>query len=170
MTTATATPVGVEWGMAMARTARLFFVLLALLMAAGAGFAAPLGQQIGYSGYTRYLGTAYTGALDVIFKVYDVATGGIALWEEDWTLAAAHPQVNFVDGEFSVNLGTYTPFAGSLDFHSNTQYYLEITLASTVLSPRKPLLFVPYSFSTQIDTRTSDPSSPVAGQMWLIVP
>ncbi len=151
----------------MTKAMRLFLVLLAVFGVAAEAFAAPtpLAQQIAYSGYLRDAFGPITGARDLTFKIYDVDTAGVALWTE------VQLAVNIVDGEFTVNLGAVTPFAGAIDFTNNNQLWLGITIgAGTELTPRKKLLYVPYAMRSDIETRTTDPVSPVTGQMWLIVP
>jgi hypothetical protein len=147
----------------MTRTMRL---LLVGMIAMGIPLAASaIDQQIGYEGFlTNNLGSApiTDGSYSIIFSIYTLASGGVALWTETQT-------VNTVTGEFSVKLGSVTPL--SVDFTGNTNYYLGIKVgANPEMSPRKQLLYTPFAFRSDVETRSSDPVSPVNGQMWLIVP
>ena len=148
------------------------FVKLALaamfgLLIVFSAAAADLQKTIGYSGYLTDAAGPINIDKVITFRIWDAATGGTAVWVEEI------PVVHFIDGEFSVSLGELVPFssAAGLNFHSNTQYWLGITIGpitnTNELSPRKPLLFVPYSFSSELELRTSDPATPVTGQMWL---
>lgn len=149
----------------MTKFAKYAFIALFAIAAVVTATAADLEKTIGYSGYLREGGSPITGTRDLVFAIYSDAAGGTPLWTETIT------GVIFMDGEFSVALGSVTPFgtASGLNFHSNTQYYLGITVGvgGAELSPRKKFLFVPYSFSSELELRTSDPASPVTGQMWL---
>jgi hypothetical protein len=153
----------------MTKAVRLLLVLVAVFGVASAAFAAPipLAQQIAYSGFlVDAFQNPINAPTNLTFKIYDVDTGGVALWTETQTA------VPFTDGEFTVNLGSITPFAGAVDFTGNNQLYLGITVGSSIseLMPRKKLLYVPYAFRSDIETRATDPSSPVPGQIWLIYP
>ncbi len=144
---------------------RIIRIAVVVVFLAGVTFFAaadPLQKLIGYTGFLTELGTPVTGARDLTFKIYSAATGGTPLWTE------THTGVVVTDGEFTVSLGETVPLDGSVDFHSNLQYWLGVTIGAGVeLTPRKKLLFVPYAFKAEIETRTSDPASPVTGQIWL---
>ncbi len=128
------------------------------------GFSAPLNKYIGYSGYlTDALGDPVDGTQNLTFRIYSVASGGTAIWTETQSVILDM-------GEFSVNLGSVSALS-VVDFSADTQYWLGIQIGmGTELSPRKLLLYVPYSFrsnSVIIEGRTSDPASPQTGQIWL---
>ena len=82
-------------------------------------------------------GQPATGTVDLVFTLFDAPTAGTAVWTE--SLVA----VPLVDGVYSVTLGATTPItpgllaAGSL--------FLEIAADGETLSPRQPLLAVPYA-------------------------
>ena len=147
----------------MTRTKR--FVLVGLLAMGIPLVASAIDQQIGYEGFlTNNLGSApiADGTYSIVFSIYAVASGGAALWTETQS-------VNTVTGEFSVKLGSVTPL--NVDFTGNTNFYLGIKVgANPEMSPRKQLLYVPFAFRSDVETRATDPVSPVNGQMWLIVP
>ncbi len=141
-------------------------LLVAVIALAVPLMASGIDKEIGYSGFlTNNLGSApiADGTYTITFSIYTVASGGTALWSE--------PQsVTTVTGEFTVRLGLVTPL--NIDFASDSNYYLGVTVGTNPeMSPRQQLLYVPYSLGVQkVETRTTDPGSPVTGQMWLIVP
>jgi hypothetical protein len=153
----------------MTKLLKTAFTVLFALGIVLAVSAVPLEKTIGYSGYLRDAGGPISGTRELVFKIYDVDTGGAALWDETYPLGV----VTFTDGEFTVALGSITPFSAhpDLNFHSNTQYWLGITIGvgGPELSPRKKLLFVPYTFSSDIETRTTDPATLdlYTGRIWL---
>jgi hypothetical protein len=130
--------------------------------------ASGLDRMIGYSGFlTNNLGNApiTDGTYSLIFSIYTVSSGGTAVWTDTFS-------VTTVTGEFSVMLGSGVSLS-ALDFSSDTNYWLGIRLSTnpSEFTPRKEFLYVPYTFRFEkVETRATDPSSPVTGQMWLIVP
>ncbi|MFP4460153.1 MAG: hypothetical protein ACLFSQ_11270 [Candidatus Zixiibacteriota bacterium] len=74
--------------------------------------------------------------LDIVFKIYDLESGGEALWSE------THAAVPIEKGLFNVVLGETTPIM--LDFSS--QYYLEIEIDGDTMSPRQALSSDGYAF------------------------
>ena len=129
------------------RSARLLFVALICVLASIR--VAP--AQAAVPGTLSYQGvlTDGTGAqvadgnYAVTFRLYDVATGGAALWTE------TQPAVPVASGLFSALLGSSTPINLAFD----RQYYLGITVdASPELSPRTPLSSVPYAMATRTPT------------------
>jgi hypothetical protein len=81
------------------------------------------------------------GNYDLTFKLYDVSTGGSALWVE------THTAVPVNGGLFSVILGEVASL--TLDF--NKQYYLGITIgAGTELVTRMPLTSSAYSLRAKV--------------------
>ncbi|MCH8838244.1 MAG: tail fiber domain-containing protein [Candidatus Marinimicrobia bacterium] len=78
------------------------------------------------------------GSYSFAFKLYDVSSGGTALWTESKTLSVK-------DGLFSTALGDQVVFPSSLAF--DQPYWLSIKVGSEAeLSPRTPLTSVGYSF------------------------
>jgi len=108
-------------------------------------FAAPgINKQIPFQGtLTTNAGVnAADGNYDIVFQMYNVATGGSALWTESRT---GGNQVAVASGKFSVLLGSIT--ALTLDFNTDT-FYLGITVASdSEMTPRKRLGAAPYAFN-----------------------
>ena len=149
----------------MKRTNKVALAVLVVLCVPMLASAVPINRYIGYTGFlaTGSPATPVTGLRTLVFKIYNVDVAGTALWTETQT-------VDVVDGEFGVNLGSITSLT-TIDFNADTQYWLGITVGvtGTEMTPRKLLLFVPYSFRSDsvIEARTSDPASPVNGQIWL---
>lgn len=73
------------------------------------------------------------------FRIYDVLSGGTALWTEQ------HPTVTIDGGIFSAELGLVTPFPP--DMFYAPQLYITYFLGgeTTEMSPRRRILSVPYS-------------------------
>ena len=80
------------------------------------------------------------GQYSITFRLYDVASGGSALWTELKTLAVKR-------GLFSTTLGDQVVFGSNLSF--DKQYWLGIKVgAEAELSPRIPLSAVGYSINS----------------------
>jgi len=76
---------------------------------------------------------------DFTFSIYDVETGGAALWSETQVVSTDSA------GLYCVKLGSTTPFPTSLDFAE--PYWLGILIDGTIeLSPRYQLTSSPYAF------------------------
>ena len=109
--------------------------LLAVLLVTAAALALPL--EMNYQGkITDPGGVAVDGPVDITFRIYDVSTGGTALWSE------SHSGVDLNNGLFDVILGGSSP----LDLAFDTQYWIEIEVEGEPLTPREPLTGVPYAF------------------------
>ncbi|HKZ22665.1 MAG TPA: hypothetical protein VJ165_05610 [candidate division Zixibacteria bacterium] len=78
------------------------------------------------------------GAHSVTFRLFDVPSGGAALWTE-----AATPTTS--GGLFTHLLGSITPFPTQTLFQDYDSLYLEITADAIVISPRTRLTSVAYS-------------------------
>jgi hypothetical protein len=115
----------------------LLGVLLLLIIIPLIGYtAAP--QTINYQGYlTDSSGIPVNGTVQMRFSLYDVETGGTALWSETQTVI-----VN--NGIYNVNLGAVNPI--NLPF--DTQYYLGVQVGTDAeMVPRQPLTSVGYAFT-----------------------
>jgi len=78
-------------------------------------------------------GNPVTGSVNIVFKLYDVNTGGTAKWVETYSGANA---VNVTNGVFNVLLGSITAFQQT-DL-SSYPLYLEITVGSDApMTPRE---------------------------------
>ncbi len=91
-------------------------------------------------------GTPETGAHSLTFTVYEVSSGGVALWTE------SHPGVVVDEGLFTVLLGSTVPVSSDLlsppSSGSPVERWLEVTVDGQVLSPRMRLASVPYAASS----------------------
>ncbi len=82
-------------------------------------------------------GAPLNGVVDLDFALYPTAQGGSAVWTE------SKPAVSVSDGIYDVELGSTTPLTPSL--LAPGTLYLEVTIEGEVLTPRRPLLAVPYA-------------------------
>ena len=85
-------------------------------------------------------GVAIDGTVNITFKLYQTATGGTALWSEEYS---AENAVEVSKGLFSVELGSINPFPDSVDF--STPYWLETIVNGETLAPRERLTSAPYA-------------------------
>ena len=82
-------------------------------------------------------GVVPDGSYSLTFRIYDVETGGSALWEET-------QDVTVSKGTFSVVLGSVTP----LNLPFDKKYYLGVSVAGgDELTPRMPITAAAYSLS-----------------------
>src|SRR5271157_6006552 len=106
--------------------------ILVAIVAIGMPFlASGLDKQIGYAGFLTDTSGFHPLADNnyyLVFSIYNVATGGTALWSDTF-------YVYTVSGEFSVMLGSVVPL--TLDFSSDTNYWLgvKVSLTSPVTTP-----------------------------------
>lgn len=78
------------------------------------------------------------GNYAITFRLYDVATGGTALWSE------VQSQVEVAGGIYSVQLGS----VNSLSLPFNSDYYLSVQVSdSPEITPRQQLTVAPYALS-----------------------
>ena len=88
---------------------------------------------------TDDMGVGYNDTLPMTFRVFNIESGGTALWEEthDGT-----DEVPIVKGLFDVLLGTIIP----IELPFDEQYWIEIEVDTEVLAPRVKLSTSPYAF------------------------
>ncbi len=84
-------------------------------------------------------GNPANGNFTMVFSVFDVATGGAALYTETQTITVSN-------GLFNVLIGSVTPIPDTL-FDSGPNRWLEITANGNVLTPRRRFGSVPYAFN-----------------------
>ena len=90
-------------------------------------------------------GAAVTGSHSMAFGLYDQATGGAPTWTEN--LAGASFSA---EGLVYVELGAVTPLTTSaLD---GRKLYLEISVDGTTMTPRLPVVSVPYAIRASVAT------------------
>ena len=87
-------------------------------------------------------GNPLTQTLNMSFRLYSAATGGAALWTEQWT---GPNGVQVSDGLFNVMLGSLTPIA-QVVITGNSTLFLGITVGTDdEMSPRVQLGSVPFA-------------------------
>ncbi len=114
---------------------------LALVPLAQAAHAAPP-STMSYQGQLTDGGgiNVPNGPYALTFRLYDVSSGGAALWTE------TQGSVTVTNGLFSVVLGSVTPLSMPFD----RQYWLGITVgADPEMAPRAPLTSAPYAMATR---------------------
>ena len=95
-------------------------------------------QTVNYQGVLSSAGAPVNGTASVIFRLYNVASGGTALWSETQML-------NVVGGLFSAPLGSVTTFA-SAGLQFDVPYFLGITVGMDAeMTPRPALTSAPYA-------------------------
>jgi hypothetical protein len=93
-------------------------------------------------------GVPINGNTAIQFSLYSAATGGTALWSENYDGNSGRPIINVVNGHFTVELGSQSALLPSL-FSSDTRY-LGIKVGSdSEMSPRVPILSVPFSLQAE---------------------
>ena len=104
---------------------------------------AAIPEEINYQGYlTDSDGVPIEIPVTMVFSLYNVSTGGTALWSES-------QNVSVNNGIYSVILGTGTPIFGNLGTLAfDKQYYLGIRAGTDPeMTPRQPLTSVAYAFT-----------------------
>lgn len=116
--------------------------LAALLLAAlaGSAVAAASPQKIQFQG--KLLDTANNprnGSFDLTFRLFNVPTGGTALWTETQSGLAVN------NGVFEASLGAVTALTANL--FGGASHFLEVEVApDPAMTPRLPLLMAPSAF------------------------
>lgn len=120
---------------------RKYITMGIIFVMVGIGFG-QIPPLINYQGMlTDASGNPINGTVSVVFRIYDVATGGTALWEET-------QGVSVLNGLFNVLLGSVNPIP--LDLFSGSERYLGLTVGSDAeMVPRKRLVSVGYSFRAE---------------------
>jgi hypothetical protein len=123
----------------------IFLTVLAVLFAVPHSYSG-VPQLINYQGKLTNAGGSQVpdGSYDVEFKIYDVATGGTALWSETWNSGTS--QVTTKGGVFNALLGKYNPIPVTF-FADHSVTYLGITVGSdSEMTPRQRITSVGYAF------------------------
>jgi hypothetical protein len=112
-------------------------LLMAAAMLSLSGLATAVAPDtLGYQGRLTNGGVAVNGNVTVTFRLYSVASGGLALWTEAQSLPVSN-------GLYSATLGQSTAFPGSL---FTQPLWLGVSLnADPEMTPRQPLTSTPYS-------------------------
>lgn len=104
--------------------------------------------------------------------MYDAETAGNLLWQ------GTYNSVSISKGVFSILLGDVNDSGFNFEALAfDKLYWLEIKVGDDVLTPRQMMASVGYAiraekaekadFVERVEVRTTDPVSPVAGQIWL---
>ncbi len=119
---------------------RTFFA--AALCLAGSALAQAVPTKVNFSGRIVDSGAPVTGSRDFVFKLFPTIMGGSEVWTEP------RMGVAIVDGAANVDLGAITPLTAAI-FDGQT-LYLEVSVGGTVLTPRTPVLSVPYALRSTV--------------------
>ena len=106
-------------------------------------------KLINYQGHlTDTGGNPLTGTFSITFSIYDVETGGTALWiETQGTVAVSN-------GLFNILLGTATVDGIPASVFDGADRWLGITVESdSEVSPRQQLVSVPYAYKCNDTTQ-----------------
>ena len=82
-------------------------------------------------------GQPVNGAVNLTFTLFDAVTGGSPQWTE------SHVAISVVDGVYDVTLGSQLALTPSV--LGGGSLFLEVIVDGETLSPRRPLLAVPYA-------------------------
>jgi hypothetical protein len=110
--------------------------LSVLILSTSASAVPPMTNYQAY--LTDEAGLPRGGVYPMTFAIFDAPTGGSPSWSE------SHSSVSVTGGVFSVILGSVTPLPEAL--FSGPVLWLETAIDDTVLTPRRPLVTVPYAF------------------------
>jgi len=124
----------------------LMFVVLYSLFLVTCHLSADVPRTMVYQGkLTDEFGVGFNGDYDLTFVIYDSVVAGDSLWAE------THNAVAFAKGLFAVVLGDSEPFGLPFD----EQYWLEIRIEGTTVSPRLQLTASPYALNIADTIRKS---------------
>ena len=128
--------------------------IVAAFLALGAAATPP--KTLSYQGFlTSASDTPIDAPVQMTFKIYNVPTGGVALWTE------TQPSVTVAKGEFNTVFGFITPLTLPFD----APYYLGVTVGSDPeMVPRQPLAASAYAFrAMSLDGGATVPGAIVTG-------
>jgi hypothetical protein len=138
----------------MKKTACFFAVVFSLALFSNRSTLAQVPPTLSYQGILALPGGSVVTDRDytILFKIYDVSSGGLPLWMEQHT-------VPVVGGLFGVILGKTTP----LNLAFDKQYWLGITVEEGAeLTPRIELTASPYSLHARSIADNSVTSGKIA--------
>ena len=94
------------------------------------------------------VGSPLTGTYDMVFRIYDSASGGTLLDTSTHTVGNGNV-ITVTDGEFNVLLGSGTGNAlDGIDFNSSSIYVGLTVESDSEMTPRERLGSAPYSFNS----------------------
>ena len=118
-------------------------VALSLMVAGLASAEVP--ERLVYTGALSDQGQPFEGSVDMVFSIFDTASGGTALWSE------SHEGVAVTGGRLTVELGlSQTTLSEVFD---GRKLYLDVNVDGQSMLPRVPVASVPYAFRA-IDSDT----------------
>ncbi|MDP1822697.1 MAG: hypothetical protein Q8L48_05630 [Archangium sp.] len=126
------------------------FLAVSLLVASLAS-AQAVPTQVSFTARLVDAGAPVQGNRDFIFRLFPTVVAGTEIWSETRNTVAV------VDGAVNLQLGASTPLDDTI-FDGQT-LYLEVTVGGQVLTPRTPVVSVPYAVR-----------SAVAGQVGSLTP
>lgn len=118
---------------------RIFFAASALVIGLTTVYA-DVPYLINYRGFIA--DKPGTQNFQIAFKIYDQASGGNLLWSET-------QPVDLFDGNFSVLLGSVTPFTANV-FADDTRFIAVQIAGENELTPRQQLASVPFAFNADL--------------------
>ena len=98
-------------------------------------------------------GKPANGDYSMVFSIYNVATGGSALYRES-------RKVTVRGGVYNIFIGSVTPIPQDLFDEPPHERYLEVTVNETVLTPRRQFGSVPYAFNARGSSITAVNAGP----------
>jgi len=132
---------------------------------------AAIPHLINYQGrLTDASGTPLNGSYSITFRIYDAETAGNLLWQ------GTHNNVAISKGIFNILLGDINdPGYNFQNLAFDKPYFLEIKVGEDEpMKPRQMITSSGYAIRAEtaqssegIEIRTSDPTSPTPGQIWL---
>ncbi|MBI5676153.1 MAG: hypothetical protein HZC48_10075 [Nitrospirae bacterium] len=125
----------------------LLFIFMIVVSLTTFSYGSSIPQKINYSGsLTDTGGTPVPdGQYDVEFNIYNVPTGGTALWTETWN--AATTKVVVSRGNFNAILGAHAELPASF-FADNPVTYLGVKVGTdSEMLPRQRITSVGYAFT-----------------------
>jgi len=120
----------------------ILFFFMGIILAGTTGYAVPV--KINYQGYLENITEPFSGNVTMIFRLFNVATDGTPLWEEEQAVVAEQ-------GLYQVVLGTGipNPSFGTLEaaLLTNDNLWLEVQIDGETepMLPRQPLASVGFA-------------------------
>jgi len=142
-------------------TIALIFILLLGFLSAGPALAAP--HAVNYQGILNdSAGSPVPDqTFNMVFRIYDAATGGTLLYEESRTVATSKGIYNVLLGTGTASVGTFDPALFSAD-----NRWLEVEVNAEILSPRQQVTSVAFSLQAEeaAHATAADNAVTLAGQ------
>ncbi len=147
---------------------RVVWLFVLLLGALAPPVHAQVPGQVSFQGLLlNSAGVPVQGNQNLTFALFAAPTGGSALWTE------SHSGVPVTDGLYDVALGSITPLTPAL--LSGGTRYLEVTVGGETLTPRRPLLAVPYALTAAslpsfdaLHGKPCNSQNPLAGNLQVV--